>query len=135
MQYILIYFQVWDILDILTVSYFDILYKPFIIHRSLLIAWYVTVGQSEEINLVYTYIILHYDSWLYTIQTPIFEPGFKANKIINNFIHWKLKENRDYSAFFHEQRLSMSSLLVLSFIFTVVSHCVNAEWKWETWCE
>lgn len=80
-------------------------------------------------NLACTYIILHYDAWLHTIQTPIFETGFKANKIINNFIHRELKENSDYSALFRQQRLNFSiwdvCLLVLSFIF--ISHCVNAE--------
>lgn len=51
---------------------------------------------SEELA-VCTYIILHHDARLHAIQTPVFEPGFKADKIINNFIHWKLKENSDYS--------------------------------------
>lgn len=74
------------------------MYTP--IHRSLLKTHDATVQHSEEMNLTYTYIILHYDAWLHTIQTPIFEPGFKANKIINNVIHWKLKENSDYSALF-----------------------------------
>lgn len=61
-------------------------------------------------NLAYTYIILHYDAWLHTIQTPIFEAIFKVNKMINNFIHWKLKENSDYSALFvlRQQWLNLS---------------------------
>lgn len=44
-------------------------------------------------RIIHTYIVLHYDAGIHTIQAPVIEPGFQANQVINNFIHWKLKEN------------------------------------------
>lgn len=52
---------------------------------------------TPHMKIIHTYIILHYDARLHTLQAPIIEPRFKANKIINNFIYWKLKENNDYT--------------------------------------
>lgn len=48
-------------------------------------------------NRIYTHIILHYDARLHALQAPVIEPGFEANKIINNFIYWKLKKKNDYA--------------------------------------
>ena len=44
-----------------------------------------------------TYVALHHEVRLHAVQAIIIEAGFKANQIINNFIHWKLKQNQNNS--------------------------------------
>lgn len=44
-------------------------------------------------RIIHTYIVLHYDAGIHTIQAPVIEAGLQANQVINDFIHWKLKEN------------------------------------------
>lgn len=69
-------------------------------------------------NLIHTHVILHYDARRHTLQAPVIEPGFEANKIINNFIHWKLKENNDYFRY--------NTLAMLKCLFSALSSNVNS---------
>lgn len=48
------------------------------------------------VYVIHTYIVLQHHVGLHAFQAPIIETGFKTNKVINNFIHWELKENREF---------------------------------------
>lgn len=53
----------------------------------------MTFATDIIVNMIrHTYIVLHYDAGIHTIQAPVIEAGLQANQVINNFIHWKLKE-------------------------------------------
>lgn len=74
-----------------------------------------------RVDGIHTYIVLHYDVRLHAIQASIIETGFKTNEVINNFIHWKLKEKSNYSVLV--DRLGMILLPEIS----ILSKCDSFE--------
>lgn len=49
------------------------------------------------VSLNHTYIVLHHEVRLHAIQASVIETGFKTNQVINDLIHWELKENGHFS--------------------------------------